>query len=955
MKLLRISPLLFLHLACCGQGAWAEDAPPPETMTDGSVQEAPSPLPDQREARLRPYDAEIYQLAYQVFLANRNLADAYLLAAAAVRQRPRDLTWRRRLAELASWTQRPTVALEQWAYIARHGRDPAAMDTTLNLARGLHDDEALATLLRLQLARDPDNQALWLDLINAYERLGRPSEAMALLDAQDRRRPRRFLLEQQAHLADGMGEPDLALAALDRLVRRYGPDPAIALQQADILFRRGHLHAALAKLQAAREVVPGDAEAFWQTLGDLAWTLQDDEDALLAARTLYAHGTARETDLERLTTLLRAAHPREALALAEEGWRKYHKPGFFFTMLDLGMRLEDWRKLASLYEQLSPEETALLEGNSYFWTARAQVDQKLHRWAAASAAYEKALALDPRSVDTRAAYLWLLLDQQDAQALRPALARWAEDAAASPGLWGPYAAGYAFLGEPAKALPFYRRQLPSRRNDYLWLINYADTLEQAGQAQSAYLVRRHAWLTLRRQFTETRQAPSPETLRAMATLAMQEAPGDTAARLMAQVAAGKQDPVGRELVLSWALSRGNADLARLWLWRRYADDLSQPRWAQLAIALDSDDREAIERLLRRHATALSIHSRVEAARRIGAIDLARRLAFAGLEKNPDDELHKQLQELMLERSNALDTHVDWIQRNGLERFESQFGATSYLTSRFALLPCVTATRQRSRDLTILGDLPAWDQEAELGASVLSRHGRIEAAVGRRQAVSSFTTARASATYRWTNALNTRLDIGYNQPAGESVPLWVGGVKDEGRLRLGYQLNLRDTLTGQVALRRYYSQDRFYLGSSRRLDLEISHALRFAYPDLAVRAFGSIDHYQPAAQLGGTLLQLLPAGQDPDPAFAIPPSFSQWGIGASVGDSQQNQYQRPWRPYAALDFLYNSITGPGYYGNLGIAGRVLGHDHLSVYFTQGKGTRGVNEVDRRAGIRYQYFF
>lgn len=374
MKLLRISPLLFLHLACCGQGAWAEDAPPPETMTDGSVQEAPSPLPDQREARLRPYDAEIYQLAYQVFLANRNLADAYLLAAAAVRQRPRDLTWRRRLAELASWTQRPTVALEQWAYIARHGRDPAAMDTALNLARGLHDDEALATLLRLQLARDPDNQALWLDLINAYERLGRPSEAMALLDAQDRRRPRRFLLEQQAHLADGMGEPDLALAALDRLVRRYGPDPAIALQQADILFRRGHLHAALAKLQAAREVVPGDAEAFWQTLGDLAWTLQDDEDALLAARTLYAHGTARETDLERLTTLLRAAHPREALALAEEGWRKYHKPGFFFTMLDLGMRLEDWRKLASLYEQLSPEETALLEGNSYFWTARAQVD-----------------------------------------------------------------------------------------------------------------------------------------------------------------------------------------------------------------------------------------------------------------------------------------------------------------------------------------------------------------------------------------------------------------------------------------------------------------------------------------------------------------------------------------------------------------------------------------------------
>ncbi|MGZ5160339.1 MAG: tetratricopeptide repeat protein, partial [Burkholderiales bacterium] len=50
---------------------------------------------------MRPYNREDYELAYDVFLANRNLKDAYRVAAAAVQQVPNDIAWRERLAQIS--------------------------------------------------------------------------------------------------------------------------------------------------------------------------------------------------------------------------------------------------------------------------------------------------------------------------------------------------------------------------------------------------------------------------------------------------------------------------------------------------------------------------------------------------------------------------------------------------------------------------------------------------------------------------------------------------------------------------------------------------------------------------------------------------------------------------------------------------------------------------------------
>ena len=108
-----------------------------------------------------PFDDKIYTLGYQVFLENRNLEDAWLVAKSAVQQAPNDLAWRERLAQVAEWTQRSDVALQNWLVIARATQQDRAWQSVLRLAPGLFDDTALIEGLRYELRRNPDNAPPW--------------------------------------------------------------------------------------------------------------------------------------------------------------------------------------------------------------------------------------------------------------------------------------------------------------------------------------------------------------------------------------------------------------------------------------------------------------------------------------------------------------------------------------------------------------------------------------------------------------------------------------------------------------------------------------------------------------------------------------------------------------------------------------------------------------------------
>ena len=107
--------------------------------------------------------------------------------------------------------------------------------------------------------------------------------------------------------------------------------------------------------------------------------------------------------------------------------------------------------------------------------------------------------------------------------------------------------------------------------------------------------------------------------------------------------------------------------------------------------------------------------------------------------------------------------------------------------------------------------------------------------------------------------------------------------------------------------------------------------------------------------------LTAAGIDPVRYF-IPESSTTWGgcldLGENVGGQNiQNTYTRAIRPFMELCALDHSRTGNGYSGAFGMAGSVLGPDHLSLRLEQNEGGIGSvgGSLTRTWTLRYRYYF
>src|ERR1700677_394767 len=65
------------------------------------------------------YDSKTFDLAYKTFVFNGNVYDAFVLSLVAVRQMPNLVVWHERLAQTATWTNNPDIALEQYVYLIK--------------------------------------------------------------------------------------------------------------------------------------------------------------------------------------------------------------------------------------------------------------------------------------------------------------------------------------------------------------------------------------------------------------------------------------------------------------------------------------------------------------------------------------------------------------------------------------------------------------------------------------------------------------------------------------------------------------------------------------------------------------------------------------------------------------------------------------------------------------------
>ncbi|HQB39147.1 MAG TPA: tetratricopeptide repeat protein [Deltaproteobacteria bacterium] len=904
-----------------------------------------------------PYEAELYSLSYDVFLANGNPAQAHLLAEKALEARPRDVGWRRRAAQSGEWSGNGARAYQHWYYLAMEMKQKDALPPAFRLARALGDGAGLKKLIE-QGGLGDDRQQL-LEYISVCELSGLPEDAITALEKRVTGKERGFVLQQLARLYELVGRNQDAIVALMARMDQYGLTSAELLKAASLKYAAGDVAGSYAILRRGVDVMQTSEQEYWKTLGDLAWATQDLEAAEKASRRLMVNGAGREADYQRLVLLNRDVQPAVAYRYALDGWNRLGSGALLQALLELGIS-QGWH--AELHAVIRHAEKSGAVKNvvdaPYYWSLVAQVYRGVGQHRASMLSHRRAVLLAPNDELLAAGYIWLLLDLGQRVELRDVLRAWKDRERNMPELYDPFAAAHAQLGDYATALSFYRQRYAVRHSDPIWLAGYADALEQAGWPEQAYGERLKALQQLRKKMAASDfkvEAERRSLQQSHVRLSMLITPGEAADRQILQILREPQDQSSRELVAGWALSSGRSDLARIWCWNQFARTMRSPKWVELSLALEENDRPRLAKLLEHELDRLPYMDAIEAAQRTGRQGLAEQVLFERSTANSaGQQLYERLREIYGNNASTVDYRLNLADRGGIGAAENTLTISKRLSPRWRVLAEITNTDFVKLKSSSAGSLPYSEQRARLGGVQKFERGLLAANAGFRRALEDFAFADATAEYELSNRFRISGELHYAGRPTETAPLTMAGVRDMLAVASSYRLTPRDTISGRFTAFSLLDQNRRRLSNGQSAELELAHQINYAWPDWRVRTYGGYFNYRRQGNPQGKMLALVPQNADAFDYF-IPRPFWQGGVGISFGYNGRYTYVKDWRLFGSADMLWNSNSRWGWNYAMGIHGPLFGFDKLFFSISQDSGSFGKSDMNTVFEIGYTYYF
>lgn len=911
---------------------------------------------DNKKVSLVAYDEAVYILSYKTFLANGDIYSAYILANTAVQQRPQNLFWRKQLAKVASWNNKPKVALQQWVYLAKHQKDRESVDEAIKIAGMLHKNAILAELFKLRIEYGFGHQEAWRGYITAKEALGKPEDAIKALLVSIKEKPELYKFERLGALYSATGDAPAELKVLREIKSRYGLIPRFALRQAEILYSYGKIKEAQNILAKTSINVKDNNYDFWNNLAQLSWMTQDIGNAQTAFGKLYKMKRVDSASLLNYITLLTNTNKQLALEVATYGWEKYKDNNFIVQMLILASGLKQWDQVGQIIDNLPKKAAAYLHKYPYYYVIKAQYFAHIGKRNEALQVFNQALKKFPEFNDLRISYLWFLIDFEFKQKLKHELYV-GQQLAMKDIMFAPvYAAGYIYLGEPRSALMIYEKYHSKKSQDYDWLLNLADTFNQLNRTVDAIRVRKLAYYHFIDQMNSAvKQKATSANVVKFARVAMYQDTGDITAKTIPQLLQYVTDTEVQTNVMIWALRNNNAELANHFM-QHYADKAKTPEWIKHSVALQNNDREALHKLLKTKVNKLPYRDRVTSAARIGNERLAQNLAYRGLFMHPtDSEMYQLFTETHLRQADDIIIGPAFRQVGAIRGWKFRGSGTKFITPRVSVMPWVDIWRTKTKDPTIIIPATKYDKRAGLRVNWRYHRGLASLNVGYRSALDNFVMAMFNLTYRVTSRLNLIGTLGYNQEADESTSLLIAGMKRNARIDFDYTLTPRDYFSGGLAYQNFRSQDNVHLGNGQLYRISYAHKFQLAYPDWNTRVFIRGTSYQHNGRVSDKAARIIPAGQTPAVDFFVPYGSVYYGVSFGFGQGYRYNYTHSWRPFADVSAFYKTFSGMGYYGEFGIAGSVFGRDHLAFYVNPGIGIETTGQKDYVIGMDYKMYF
>ncbi len=993
-----------------GQG----DGPVPAASAARAV--TPATLPRPAPPRLQPGElpaaasGDLQGLLYQSFLESSDLDNAQKVAAAQVAKDPHSTLWLKRLAQVAEWNRAPLLALHTWLAYAQASNDPLGWANVLRLAPMLHDDASYVVALVHASDAAPEDMRLVDATTEAYERLGRPEDALAFLRARLRTAGSHALDERMALLAERAGHDGEALAVWRKLQQAEPGNTSYALHGASILYRHGQYAQALAMLQTASPGAPDSDTLFWRNDAQLARLLQQDSVADAAYRHLLASGDAAPEDLSAMTYFY-DPYPLDAGRTSQLQFERDHtiralQEAIYYYTLAQAMDRAD-----ALLRSLTPQERAQAERSPGFLGARAEFYRETGQPLAALADLRRAVDLPGATDDVRAALIWTLVDYGSDADLRKVLAVWRARSLQDSALWGPFAAAEMRMSRPAAALQYLQRQSASMSRDPLWLLTLAEAYESAGDADLAWSIRRKVWLQMahdvqaaaadgnaararlrnragqdieRRDELRGRRVlladifengdasaallgrllkddGGRDTMAATRRTLLGDAPGlppAPASHAMDRAAAARlRSAVALDVAIAWALSHESDPLAKRWLAQQYAGRLARPADSQLTLALAEGDTATMQRLVDHQGSRLPIDGRIDATLALDRPGEAEQLAFEGLAGAPQNsDLHTRLVDTALAWPESLDANAESYVEHPLDYVEQTLAGSLKIADAYMVGVTGVQRYQWSTDATQLVNVPGVDRSLGVYLRRQTLDTALQVNAGRREGLDSFDTFSIAGELGRNSAVTLSGSAGRNQSATESQELLVGGMKDNLIGGVRWTISPQLFASGSVEADRFYSQARDYLGSGVLSTGEIDYKIRVDYPDFTLRLAGARGNYSANGGVDPLLARLYPVSLGTITATSVmPPTYAQYGLFFSFGTDLLDQYTHRWRPFLDVGIVHDSVQGWGPQVTVGVAGSVFGGDHAALYLEHESVSQVGSAPVTVIGGRYSWFY
>jgi|GEM_PF-3938415 len=901
------------------------------------------------------YDEKVYNLAYKTFLANGNIKDAYALAREAVKHNPNDLLWRKRLAQVARWYSKPKESLKHWSFLAIKYHDKQAWQEASELARSLNNWYSQRRLWLYKLAHNPNDVRARQELAHIEQKIGEPKVALNhlqnTLDDTTSKEHRIHTLTRIARLQLQLGNYKAATKTLHRLSALGHYDHVFIKELVTITVRQGQFQEAVSLLKEANAHDP----RFTSSLAHTAWLANDMITAFNALKQLRAQNKLTVTDSYRLLNLYRDFSPKDAFPFAKYAWQKYKTNYLFLQLLDIGHREERWQELDKLMRHSHKLKNRRIYTSAYFYLIKAQTEHALGRNA--DPIYQAGLKRYPSNNDLIIGYVWYLIEKKDSAALKTWLHYNEHIAKKNPKLKVAYPQMLIIIGEKQKALAWLNRLYPKHRNDPVWLADYASLLADEKEKYKADIAKHRAWALLQKKLSKSYQASlSKQYQQTLAALSLSLAPGDTALNALTLLAKNKSSDAD-ELWLAWAISHRHYDLAFKMRNILKAQGKKIPAWAALSLSLVEHDTVASKRLLARPQKLrnVSASDQMNAYLQTGDWQEARDVGRCALAKDPHNaDVYATL----------LDIMRNYADRFSIEQTQRQFGRVRgpetlikgwfSVSEHWFMSFDANVWLLSTIDDTFIRQLPKYDNAYHAGLHRHLRRGWINMKVWYRRAVEMFWGGSAELDYRVTSKLKSNLLIAFNQVSNDNTPLRIGGVRDYGELQLSYRVTDRDETSLLLAGVTLRDQERHKINDGYGIAAEWQHRWFRAYPDYTTFVFAS--HYEyfiyPLTQ--SSSFRLLPLGEPRSAAYFDPETFSEAGIGMSVGEQYRLHYSEHFRPFAVASILYNTVSKLGGVAMIGFATPVFGRDHLAISAQAATQATENDAIDWLLSLRYQVY-